>query len=186
MNEPLGYAIGNSLEVLESINTLIGKGPKDLTYLVLNLATYMVSMAKNIPLEQANKEVVENLYNGNAYKKFQELVKNQNGNLNKIKRSKKVLTIKSNKQGYIKNINALELGEIARILGAGRLNKEDKIDFEVGIVLTKKVGDYVRKEEELLKLYINEKTVSEQQILDCFTITREKQQQTKLIKTVIN
>ena len=186
MNEPLGYAIGNSLEVLESINTLIGKGPKDLTYLVLNLATYMVSMAKNIPLEQANKEVVENLYNGNAYKKFQELVKNQNGNLNKIKISKKVLTIKSNKQGYIKNINALELGEIARILGAGRLNKEDKIDFEVGIVLTKKVGDYVRKEEELLKLYINEKTVSEQQILDCFTITREKQQQTKLIKTVIN
>ena len=186
MNEPLGYAIGNSLEVLESINTLIGKGPKDLTYLVLNLATYMVSMAKNIPLDQANKEVVENLYNGNAYKKFKELVKNQNGNLNKIKISKKVLTIKSNKQGYIKNINALELGEIARILGAGRLNKEDKIDFEVGIVLTKKVGDYVRKEEELLKLYINEKTVSEQQILDCFTITREKQQQTKLIKTVIN
>jgi pyrimidine-nucleoside phosphorylase len=186
MDEPLGYAIGNSLEVLESINTLIGKGPKDLTYLVLNLATYMVSMAKNIPLEQANKEVIENLYNGNAYKKFQELVKNQNGNLNKIKLSKKVLTIKSNKQGYIKNINALELGEIARILGAGRLNKEDKIDFEVGIVLNKKVGDYVRKEEELLKLYVNEKTVSQEQILDCFTITREKQEPTKLIKTVIN
>ena len=186
MDEPLGYAIGNSLEVLESINTLIGKGPKDLTYLVLNLATYMVSMAKNIPLEQANKEVIENLYNGNAYKKFQELVKNQNGNLNKIKLSKKVLTIKSNKQGYIKNINALELGESARILGAGRLNKEDKIDFEVGIVLNKKVGDYVRKEEELLKLYVNEKTVSQEQILDCFTITREKQEPTKLIKTVIN
>ena len=186
MDEPLGYAIGNSLEVLESINTLIGKGPKDLTYLVLNLATYMVGLAKNIPLQQANKEVVENLYNGNAYKKFQELVQNQNGNLKKIKIAKKVLTIKSNKQGYIKNINALELGEIARILGAGRLNKEDKIDFEVGIVLNKKVGDYVKKEEELLKLYVNEKTVSEQQILDCFTITREKQEPTKLIKTVIN
>ena len=186
MDEPLGYAIGNSLEVLESINTLVGKGPKDLTYLVINLATYMVSMGKNISLEEANKEVVENLYNGNAYKKFIELVKNQNGNLNKIKISKKVLTIKSNKQGYIKNINALELGEIARILGAGRLNKEDKIDFEVGIVLTKKVGDYVRKEEELLKLYVNEKTVSEQQILDCFTITREKQEKTKLIKKIIN
>ena len=186
MDEPLGYAIGNSLEVLESINTLIGKGPKDLTYLVLNLATYMVSMAKNISLQDANKEVVENLYNGNAYKKFQELVQNQNGNLNKIKISKRVLTIKSNKQGYIKNINALELGEIARILGAGRLNKEDKIDFEVGIVLNKKVGDYVKKEEELLKLYVNEKTVPEQQIIDCFTITREKQEPTKLIKTVIN
>lgn len=186
MDEPLGYAIGNSLEVLESISTLIGKGPKDLTYLVLNLATYMVSMAKNIPLEKANQEVVENLYNGNAYKKFQELVQNQNGNLNRIKLAKKVLTIKSNKQGYIKSINALELGEIARILGAGRLNKEDKINFEVGIVLNKKVGDYVKKEEELLKLYVNEKTVPEQQILDCFTITREKQEPTKLIKAVIN
>ena len=186
MEEPLGYAIGNSLEVLESINTLIGKGPKDLTYLVLNLATYLVGMAKNIPLEKANKEVVENLYNGNAYKKFQELVLNQNGDIKKIKISKKVLTIKSNKQGYIKSINAQALGEIARILGAGRLNKEDNIDYEVGIVLSKKVGDYVRKEDELLKLYINKKSVSEDQILRCFQITREKQEPSKIIKTVIN
>ena len=186
MEEPLGYAIGNSLEVLESINTLIGKGPKDLTYLVLNLATYLVGMAKNIPLEKANKEVVENLYNGNAYKKFQELVMSQNGDIKKIKISKKVLTIKSNKQGYIKSINAQALGEIARVLGAGRLNKEDNIDYEVGIVLSKKVGDYVRKEDELLKLYINKKSVSEDQILRCFQITREKQEPSKIIKTVIN
>lgn len=186
MDEPLGYAIGNSLEVLESINTLIGKGPKDLTYLVLNLATYMVSLAKNISLEDANKEVIENLYNGNAYKKFQELVKKQNGNLNKIKISKRIISIKSKKEGYIKNINALELGEIARIIGAGRLNKEDKIDFEVGIVLNKKVGDKVKKDEELLKLYINEKTIEEEKILNCFTITREKQEPIKLIKTIIN
>ena len=185
MNEPLGYAIGNSLEVLESINTLIGKGPKDLTYLVLNLATYMISMSKNISLQEANKEVVENLYNGKAYKKFIELIKNQNGNLNKIKISKNVITIKSKKQGYIKNIDALKLGEIARILGAGRLNKEDKIDFEVGIVLNKKIGDYVKKEEELLKLYVNKKTISEEEIYNCFTITREKQESTKLIKTII-
>lgn len=186
MEEPLGYAIGNSLEVLESINTLIGKGPKDLTYLVLNLATYLVGMAKNIPLEKANKEVVENLYNGNAYKKFQELVKSQNGDLRKIKISKKVITIKSNHQGYIKSINAEALGEIARILGAGRLSKEDNIDYEVGIVLNKKVGDYVRKEDELLKLYVNKNSVPEEQILKCFQITREKQEPTKIIKTIIN
>ena len=186
MEEPLGYAIGNSLEVLESISTLIGKGPKDLTYLVLNLATYLVGMAKNIPLEKANKEVVENLYNGNAYRKFQELVMSQNGDIKKIKISKKVLTIKSNKQGYIKSINAQALGEIARVIGAGRLSKEDNIDYEVGIVLSKKVGDYVRKEDELLKLYINKTSVSEEQILRCFTITREKQEASKIIKTVIN
>ncbi len=186
MDEPLGYAIGNSLEVLESINTLIGKGPKDLTNLVINLATYMVSLGKNIKLEEAYKEVTENLYNGKAYKKFQELVKNQNGKLNNIKISKKIISIKSQKEGYIKHINALSLGEIARILGAGRLNKEDKIDFEVGIVLNKKVGDKIKKGEELLKLYINEKEVEEEKILDCFTITKEKQNPTKLIKTIIN
>lgn len=186
MDEPLGYAIGNSLEVLESINTLIGKGPKDLTYLVINLATYMVSMGKNISLEDANKLVIENLYNGNAYKKFIELVKSQNGNINKIAISKNIISIKSEQEGYIKNINALELGEIARILGAGRLKKEDKIDFEVGIVLNKKVGDKINKGEELLKLYINKKNIDKKEILKCFTITNEKQKPIKLIKTIIN
>ena len=132
------------------------------------------------------KEVTENLYNGKAYKKFQELVQNQNGKLNKIKISKKIISIKSKKEGYIKHINALELGEIARILGAGRLNKEDNIDFEVGIVLNKKVGDKIKKDEELLKLYINEKQIEEQKVLDCFEITKEKQEPTKLIKTIIN
>ena len=185
MDEPLGYAIGNSLEVLESINTLVGKGPKDLTYLVINLATYMVSIGKNISLENAYKEVSENLYNNKAYNKFQELVQNQNGNLNKIKISQNVISIKSNQEGYIKKINALELGEIARLLGAGRLNKEDKIDFEVGIVLNKKVGDYVTKDEELLKLYINEKQIEEQKVLNCFEISKEKIQPTKLIKAII-
>lgn len=186
MDEPLGYAIGNSLEVLESINTLIGKGPKDLTYLVINLATYMVSMGKNISLEDANKLVIENLYNGNAYKKFIELVKSQNGNINKIAISKNIISIKSEQEGYIKNINALELGEIARILGAGRLKKEDNIDFEVGIVLNKKVGDKINKGEELLKLYINKKNIDKKEILKCFTITNEKQKPIKLIKTIIN
>ena len=186
MDEPLGYAIGNSLEVLESINTLIGKGPKDLTYLVINLATYMVSMGKNIPLEDANKLVIENLYNGNAYKKFIELVKNQKGNINKIAISKNIVSIKSEQEGYIKNINALELGEIARILGAGRLKKEDNIDFEVGIVLNKKVGDKINKGEELLKLYINSKNIDKKEVLKCFTITNEKQKPIKLIKTIIN
>ncbi len=185
MDEPLGYAIGNSLEVLESINTLVGKGPKDLTYLVINLATYMVSIGKNISLENAYKEVSENLYNNKAYNKFQELVQNQNGNLNKIKISQNVISIKSKQEGYIKKINALELGEIARLLGAGRLNKEDKIDFEVGIVLNKKVGDYVTKDEELLKLYINEKQIEEQKVLNCFEISKEKIQPTKLIKAII-
>lgn len=186
MDEPLGYAIGNSLEVLESINTLRGKGPKDLTYLVINLATYMVSLGKNIKLEDAYKLVIENLYNGKAYQKFQELVSYQNGNLNQIKISNKVISVKSKEEGYIEKINALQLGEYARILGAGRLNKEDNIDFEVGIVLNKKVGDYVTKGEELVKLYIKEKTTEEENIQKCFTIINQNVEPSTLIKTIIN
>ena len=185
MDEPLGYAIGNSLEVLESINTLIGKGPKDLTELVIELATHMVSIGKNIDIEEAKKQVIENINNGKAYEKFKEFVKEQEGNLNQIKISKNIETIKSKKEGYISHINALELGEIARNIGAGRLNKEDNIDFEVGIVLNKKVGDHIKKDEELLKIYYNNKQVKEKEILDCFKITKTQPEKKELIKAII-
>ena len=185
MDEPLGFAIGNSLEVLESINTLRGKGPRDLTYLVINLATYMVSFGKNISLDDAYKLVIENLYNGNAYRKFTEFVQAQGGILNKISISSNVISVKSNVSGYVKHINALKLGDLARVLGAGRLSKEDTIDFGVGIVLNKKVGDFVKSGEELLKLYVNGKTVSEEEVLDCFDIVSDKQDEVKLIKTII-
>ena len=185
MDEPLGLAIGNSLEVIESINTLKGNGPKDLTNLVTELASYMVSMAKNININEAKKEVTENLNNGKAYSKFVELVENQNGNINGIKVSNNILSIKSKEEGYIKHIDALRLGENARIIGAGRLSKEENIDFEVGIVLNKKVGDYIKEGEELLKVYINEKTLNEDEFIKCFEITKEKIEENKLIKEII-
>ena len=185
MDEPLGYAIGNSLEVIESINTLKGNGPKDLTNLVIELASYMISMAKNITVEQAKKEVTENLNNDKAYNKFVELVENQEGNINGIKISNNILSIKSKEEGYIKHIDALRLGENARIIGAGRLSKEENIDFEVGIVLNKKVGDYIKVGEELLKVYINNKTLPEEEFIKCFEITKEKIQENKLIKEII-
>lgn len=186
MDEPLGNAIGNSLEVIESINVLKGKGPQDITELVIKLASYMVSLGKNISLDEAEKQVIENLKNGNAYHKFEELIKYQNGNINDIKISDKVITIKSKEEGYIAKINALELGELARILGAGRLNKEDEINPKVGIILNKKVGDYVKKDEELLKIYIEEKNIDEQQLHNCFKIIKDKVDKNKLIKTIIN
>ena len=185
MDEPLGYAIGNSLEVIESINTLKGNGPKNLTNLVIELASYMISMAKNITVEQAKQEAIENLNNGKAYNKFVELVENQEGNINDIKVSNNILSIKSNEEGYIKHIDALRLGENARIIGAGRLSKEESIDFEVGIVLNKKVGDYINKGEELLKIYINNKTLSEEEFIKCFEITKEKIEENTLIKEII-
>ena len=185
MDEPLGLAIGNSLEVIESINTLKGNGPKDLTNLVIELASYMVSMAKNINIDVAKKEVTENLNNGKAYRKFVELVENQNGDINGIKVSNNILSIKSKEEGYIKHIDALRLGENARIIGAGRLSKEENIDFEVGIVLNKKVGDYIKEGEELLKVFINNKTLPEEEFIKCFEITKEKVEENKLIKEII-
>ena len=185
MDEPLGHAIGNSLEVIESINTLKGNGPKDLTNLVIELASYMVSMAKSITVEQAKQEVKENLNNGKAYNKFVELVESQEGNINDIKVSDNILSIKSNEEGYIKHIDALRLGENARIIGAGRLSKEENIDFEVGIVLNKKVGDHINKGEELLKIYINKKTLPEEEFIKCFEITQEQIEENVLIKEII-
>ncbi len=155
MTEPLGYAIGNGLEVLESINLLKNNGPEDLKELVITLATQMVSLGKNIDIEDAKNEVTTNLENGKAYDKFKQLVEYQHGNIDKIKISDNILSIKSSKTGFIKSIDAFSLGELAKLLKAGRTNKDDIIDHSVGIVLSKKVGDYVLEDEELLKLYVD-------------------------------
>ena len=143
MDQPLGCAIGNGLEVIESIDTLKGHGPKDLTELVLNLSAHLISSAKNIPFETSLKEATSNLNNGNAYLKFKEMVKAQNGDINNIDLAENVISVKSKTTGFVKQIDALKIGEIAKKLGAGRLTKKDKIDHGVGIVLSKKVGDYV-------------------------------------------
>ena len=145
----------------------------------------MVAYGKNIDLEKAQQEVTENLYNGKAFNKFKELVESQNGKIESIKTTNKVISIKSKKSGYIKKIDALNLGECARIIGAGRLNKEDKIDYEVGIILNKKVGDYVEQNEELLKIFVNEKTISEEKIYKCFEISEDKQEYKQLIKEIM-
>ena len=185
MNEPLGYAVGNSLEVIESINTLKGKGPADLTDLVISLATLMTSYGLNISEEEAKEKVKENLNNGKAYEKFKEWVKAQGGDDTQIEVSNKKLDIITKEEGYIKNIDALEIGKLARVLGAGRLTKDDIIDPKVGIVLNKKVGDTVKKGEKLLTVYYNEKKISEEDLYNCFEITKEIINKPKLIIDII-
>ena len=171
MDQPLGCAIGNGLEVIESIDTLKGHGPKDLTELVLNLSAHLISSAKNIPFETSLKEATSNLNNGNAYLKFKEMVKAQNGDINNIDLAENVISVKSKTTGFVKQIDALKIDEIAKKLGAGRLTKKDKIDHGVGIVLSKKVGDYVLQDEELLKIYVRNKDIVVNDILDCFEIS---------------
>ena len=184
MNEPLGNAIGNMVEVEESINTLKGYGPSDLKELVLTLGSIMVSLGLGISIDEAYKMCVTNLENGNAYKKFVELVETQGGKLELINDSKK-FSIKSNQSGFITKIDALMLGELVRKLGAGRLHKDDKIDHHVGFILSKKVGDFVLKDEELMKVYLTTKDCRIDDLLKCFTIENDFKEKDKLILEVI-
>ena len=185
MSEPLGNAIGNALEVKESIDTLKGKGPKDLHELVLKLGSIMVSLSKNISEEEAYNMLEENLNNGKAYDKFVELVEAQGGDINKVEVSDKCISIKAKKTGVIGDINAYKMGEIVRDMGAGRLTIDDEIDHGVGIVLSKKVGDFVLENEELLKIYIGNKDVNINDILDCYSSSEHFFDKSPLIIEVI-
>ncbi len=185
MDEPLGYAIGNALEVEESINTLKGNGPSDLLEVVMTLCSIIIGAVKKIPNSEAKELLFKQLNNGEAYNKFEELVKAQNGDLSKLNISDKVFSIKSDRRGYINKINALKLGEIAKKIGAGRSTLKDEIYYEVGLVLNKKVGDFVEKEEEIIKVYLRDKDVSITEILDCFVIEEELKQKNDLILDII-
>lgn len=154
MNVPLGHAIGNSLEVLEAIDVLRGKEKKsNLVDLCIELASEMVSMGKNISIEEATKLVKRSIKNLSAYNKFLEMVEVQGGNIKELKVNRKVQKIKSTKRGTIVGIDALEFGKLSVSLGAGRVNKEDTIDYGVGIYLEKLVGQKVRKGEVIAKIY---------------------------------
>lgn len=170
MDEPLGFAIGNGLEVLECIELLKGKGPKDLSILVETLAALFIMETEEITLEKAKEKVTKIIENKTAYDKFEEWITYQKGNINNIAISNKIVSVKSPKAGIITNIDAYELGNIAKKIGAGRTKKEDQIDYTVGLVLNKKVGDLVLENEELIKVYLNEKDVDLKEIVDCFKI----------------
>lgn len=170
MNQPLGHAIGNALEVKESIEVLQNNGSKNLRSLSIVLSTIIVSMGLNISYDEANRKVLENLKNGNGLKKFKEMVECQGGNLELVKVSDKVVSIKSTKTGFVRSIDTSGLGELARKLGGGRYSKEDEIDHSVGIVLNVEQGDFILEDEELLKVYYNKKDVVIDEFIKCFEI----------------
>ena len=169
MDEPLGYAIGNGLEIKECIDLLHGNGPKDLKDLVYIL-TEIYLENENITSAEAIKLIDAKINSSEAYDKFVEWIKYQNGNINNISISNKFISIKSPKDGIITKIDAYNLGNIAKKIGAGRNKKDDIIDHSVGLVLNKKVGDLVFENEELLKVYINKVNIDVKEIIDCFSI----------------
>lgn len=156
MNTPLGRCVGNSLEVREAMDILQGKESDNNLYdLCLDLASNMVSMSKGITKGQATDQVIEALEKGRAYQKFLELVKAQGGDINKLKVSDNIKYIKSTKDGKVEKIDALEVGKLSVALGAGRVSKEDKIDYNVGIKLNVSVGEDVKKGQVLATIYYN-------------------------------
>lgn len=183
MDYPLGNTIGNSLEVKEAIDTLDLKGDEKFTKLCLILSSYMVSIGKNISLDDAFDEVVENFNNKNALNKFYELVKYQGGDINSLEYGKYKIEIKSDKEGYLTDIDTLKLAEFVNSLGAGRKTKEDKINNRVGFILNKKINDKVNIGDIIG--YVISDTENIPNIKDYFTITEKQIDDINIILDVI-
>lgn len=184
MEDPLGYAVGNSLEVKEAIETLKGKGDKNFTNLCIIIASYMVSLSKSISIEDAIDMVKTNLYNGKGLEKFKEFVSYQGGDLDKIGEASNVVEIYSNKCGYVTDINSVGLSKLVSDLGAGRVNKDDEIDHLVGVELCKKINDEVGINDLLLKVYTN-KEIDIQEYIDLFTLSDERREDVKIVLDII-
>ena len=169
MDTPLGMCVGNALEVGEASLMLEGKVKNNLYDLCIDVASNMVSMGKNISLIEARKEVKETIENGSAFNKFQEFIKYQNGDIEKMEIDEDKIEMKAPKSGVIKKINALKISEVACKLGAGKLKMEDEIDHGVGVMLNKQVGESVKEGDVLCTLFVN-KVKEEFDVLDAFTI----------------
>ncbi len=155
MNIPLGNNVGNSLEVLEAINTLYYNKESNLQKLCISLASYMVSLGRNISYEEANNMVLDAIRSKKAYNKFLEFVLYQHGDITKLPKSNKIYEVKSDTSGYLTDISSLEIAKLSMHLGAGRQNKDDKIDYSAGIIINKNINDYVNINDTILTLYTN-------------------------------
>lgn len=195
MNQPLGYAIGNSLEVIEAINTLKGKGPSDLLELTLNLGSYMLILGKKASsFDEGYNMLLQNIKNKKALEKLKEFVKIQGGDeryiddTNLFEKASYIIEVKAKNSGIVSKIHAEKVGLIAMELGAGRVTKESKIDLSVGIVLNKKCKDKVNKGETLAYIHANDKEKGEkalEKLINAIEIKDSFKDNTPLIYEVI-
>ena len=164
MNQPVGRAVGNTLEVIETIDILKGKYlPEDIKNIITELGANMLLLANKVnSIEEGKIKILENLSNGKAYEKFVQLVQNQGGDISyiedtdKFEKAKYIVPIVAEKTGTVSKLDALTIGKLSVYLGAGRMKKEDNIQKEVGFVLNKKVGDKVEKGEILGYIHSND------------------------------
>lgn len=186
MNTPLGFSVGNSLEVKEAQEFFSGTREKRLESLVISLASEMVSIGKDISIEDAKALVIDTLNNGSAKDKFYEWITNQGGKLGKMKSSKYTKIIYSDKDGYINNIDPLGIAKFVQSLGAGRIKKEDNINLNVGITLKSTLYTKVTKGTPLLEVFYDKEIDNmEEEILKCFTIESIKKEEKDIIIDVI-
>lgn len=195
MDQPLGCAVGNANEVIEAIETLKGNGPEDFTELVYNIAALSLKLKGDVStLEEGIEKVKEVIDNRSALEKFALFIKESGGNpeivndYSLLPQYKNTLEVKSKEEGYISQILAEEIGKAAMIIGAGRATKEDEIDHSVGILVLKKVGDFVKKGEVLAKICYNniEAGNSEKMILDAYKFSNEKVEKPKIIFEILD
>ncbi|MDQ6599532.1 pyrimidine-nucleoside phosphorylase [Bacillus salipaludis] len=168
MSQPLGYAIGNALEVKEAIDTLKGEGPDDLTELCLTLGSHMVYLAEKADSLAEARAMLENVIkNGEALEKLKVFLSSQGGDASvvddpsKLPQANFTFELEAKEDGYVSEIIADEVGTAAMLLGAGRATKESVIDLAVGLVLRKKIGDQVKKGQSLVTIYSNFEDVRE-------------------------
>jgi pyrimidine-nucleoside phosphorylase len=183
MDEPLGYSIGNSLEVIEAIEALQGDIEDDVKEVVFELGSYMIKLAgKGDDIEENKRRMQEVLDSGEAYMKFLELVEAQGGDVSyinddsKFENAKFVFPVVSDRSGYVRAIDCEGLGKISCELGAGRIRKEDEIDNQVGLIVNKKIGDTVELGDIIAIIHANSEeklNVARTKLEECFEISGE-------------
>lgn len=195
MDEPLGYAVGNAIEVKEAIDTLNGHGPADLLELCLTIGSLMaIGTGKADSVEEARKLLLEKLNDGSALKKFAEFVEAQGGdsapvfNTDLLPQASIVREVTAPVDGYVSHIESDRVGISAMKLGGGRETKESEIDLSVGILINKKVGDRVKKGEKLATLYANDEAklaAAIDELTQAYSYSQTPVDRPKLIKTII-
>lgn len=195
MDEPLGLAVGNNLEVQEAIATLKGNGPKDFVTLVTKAGGIMLLQAGFVASEEEGEEKIKkSIENGSGFEKMLALFKAQGGDISylenpsKFPKSSLIENVFSDKEGYVERIDSLAIGEGAMKLGAGRASLEDKIDMSAGVILRKKVGDFVKKGDVLFEFHTNKIDYLDPigDMKNAFEITDKKVERAPIVREYIH
>lgn len=186
MDIPLGYNVGNSLEIKEAISVLKNEGEENLTNLCVALASHMVSLALKISFDEAREKVINTLKSGDALAKFYEFINFQQGRIDEMKDALYKYDVKAPINGFLTNIDAYIVGCYACEIGCGRRNKEDVIDYDAGIIIRKKINDYVSTNDIVFTAFSNSEIKDFQRLLDSLTISSKKIELPPLIYKVMS